>query len=402
MKRRTLLAALGVSGVSGCLRLQNSSGGTRTLGDGEPTDGTPTTLASTTTATAATAEPPGTETPTESTPTEEPTDSPEEVSYPVGISDDGVNEFLYGEHTRNLETRSFRTSWEKLNRTYESVPHAKSYRVDDGLAIGEWVRPFTDGTVSMYREGSVGLWREDIGGSYIYGRDETGFDWNKLAWEVEVRALLSALEWGTPERVADGGATLWELRGKGVENNSATPGYTNENTIKNLAEAVLRVDENSIIRDLRAVYSRENVSAGKTENFETRYGVSEIGRVSLSVPSWVETAREQRPRVRATYENDRQFVAVTMESGSRIPANESRLVVYETGSSDKRYSSKLSESVEPGDTVYLWRDASDSAGAVRIARGAPPSDVSPVQLDGALHVAAYRRTSAYFVDVAVE
>lgn len=400
MRRRRLLAAFGVSGAAGCLRLSGDSDGNESAGDGTSapiaTTGSGRTTASgnpsTPTSTATDEQP-------DPTTTEETTEGTEEATYPIGLSEDGVDQFLYGQHTRTLETRSFRTSWEKLNRSDDFVPHAKSYRVDNGVAVGEWVRPDRGGQVDMYREGNTGLWREDVDGEYIYGKDDAGFDWNKLGWDVEVRPLLSALDWGTPERVNDGQSALWELRATEIADPSATVGYTRDDTIQSLAEAVLRVNDDGVIRRLRAIYSREDPEGDDV--FETRYEVTDIGDVSVSRPSWVETAREQRPTVRAEYQDDRQFVALTIESGSRIAAG-SRIVLSPESGTSNRFKINIQSSLNPGTTAYLWREQSDSNDAMRISRGSRPAEASPVQLNQEHRVAAYRRTSTYFVDVGVQ
>jgi hypothetical protein len=385
MRRRSVLAALATAGVSGCLRVSSEEETASQVGtaDGRTETRTPFTDGSTATREG------------------ESVDAPQSVPYPIGVSDGGIDPILFSAHTRALTGRGFRTSWQKINDTQGRITRQKTYDVDSGVAVGEWTRR-DGGQVTMVRSGTGGYWRENIGDDYVYGQAQTGFDWHRIAWEQEIRPQLAAWDWGTPERVNDDRPAQWEVTADEIANPSTAPGY-HIGTVQSFEGATLRVDEDGVIRSLSSAYTVDQSTEGhETLRFLTEYETRAFGQVSVNEPSWVETAREQRPRISATYDSDRRFVAVTIESGSRLAA-ESRIVVLPDSGPSDRFVVELPEPLEPGVTAYVWQgDTSSTPREARLQRGAPPSGVSPPRFEGPHGVLAYRDTTTYFPETRVE
>lgn len=154
MRRRTFLAGVGLVGVSGCLRLES----------GSETD---TTSALTGSGTAAVT---GASTTTEG-PVETATETTRAAaSFPNGLSEDGVDSFLYPTHRQSLFASSYRAQWVKRDRGSGDVRVQKQYRGEDGRALGSWRT--SDGTqLEMYPTASGDYWRESLATGPTYGND---------------------------------------------------------------------------------------------------------------------------------------------------------------------------------------------------------------------------------------
>lgn len=390
MRRRALLGLVAAGGLSGCLRLEGASG-TGTTGTGGASGET--TAEATSAVAATTTESQGTEADTTSR-------DPADVPYPVGLSEEGADSLLYSSHQRALASRSFETRWRKVNETQSSIPHAKSFRVDSGVAVGEWTR-HNGGPVSVYRSGNTGLWREDVGGRYVYGKSDAGFEWYKLAWQPEVLTQLSAWNWSSPEVADEGRPVTWEVTATDIADASQPPGY-HSGTVESLSEASMTVDENGVIRELRATYTVAEANDGEVNQYTTRYGVFALDSVSVSKPAWTSTAADRYPKVRPTYTDDRRYVRIELESGSDIAAN-SRLVLVPDSNEDARFIAEIDKPLESGDTVYFSRDPSNPSNHQgRLSWGSRPTAGTPPELSGSHRLYAYKRTSLYFPGVSVE
>lgn len=391
MRRRALLGVLATGGLAGCLRLEGGAGtasSTRT----ERTTRTTTASGDDSTSTMRTSR---------STEEEdaETTNRPEEASYPAGLSDDGVNQFLFSSHTRALTDTSCRLSWRKLNYTAGDIEEDKIYDVDSGVASGEWTAS-EGGTVEMFREGSRGLWREGFGDGYTYGEDAFGFAWRRVSWGVEVNPQLTAWEWEAPERVNDGRPAVWEVSATRVADASTPPGY-HVGTVQSLEEASMRVNEDGVILALEAKYTIENGENGQKITYESTFGTRAIGDVSVSEPSWLSTAANRVPVASARYANNRRVVEFTLESGGPLVAD-SRIVLVPPGGPPERRKADISNPIEPGKTVSLWHDESDSYRRLRLSQDGLPASASPVQLGDSHDVFLYNGARLYAPKVPVQ
>lgn len=378
-----MLGLLGTASVAGCLRLEGGAE-TSTTGDDSVT-------ARTTDPDSATGD--------DSTTTEQlgesdtTTERPEEASYPVGLSDDGVSQFLFDAHTRALTGTSCRTSWRKLNHTQGSIDWERTYEIDSGDAVGAWTTS-EGGTVSMFRSGSDGYWREELGDTVVYGEDEEGFSWRRVSWGVEIAPSLAAFDWGAPERVNENRPAVWEVSTTAIADASSSPGYI-PGTVTSLEEATMRVNEDGVIVSFHSTYTvEEDGREGETLTYESSFRTEAVGEVSVAAPSWVSTARERVPVVSASFASDPGIVEITVESGGPLVADSRLVLVPESGPSDRR-EVELDEPIESGTTVYVWHEEGDPFREARLSRGSPPTGASPSSLPDALELYMYRDARVY-------
>lgn len=369
MHRRDALVSLGLLGSAGCLRLQGRGDGAtptgrRTAGDDAPSTPTPTST---------------------------------EVTYPTGLSAEGVTSFLYATHVRALGGTSFRARWTKLDRSHGTVKWDKEYRGDRGVALGGWSRE-NGARVDAYRSARGNYWREQYGDGVTYGDDHDGRD--PELWGREIGPFLEAADWDPPTRVDDGGPVRWEVTADAVDDPSAIPGFHTGEVLA-IAEATMTVDGDGVIRSLAALY-RIRTSDGEELAYETRYEVDSIGQVSVDEPPWLADARERAPTATATFADDRQYVRLVVESGNRLEPGTS-VFVGEDGTTS-HFGNRLEDPIEPGTPVYLYKPAgSPDTGGVDagVSVGRLPTGASPETLDGSYSLGARRWTTHYFDRVPV-
>lgn len=373
MRRRVFLTGVGLVGVSGCLRLE---GGSET-GTGSVTAGSRTTVvtsASTTTA--------------GSTGTATETTRPE-ASFPNGLSEDGVNSFLYPTHRQSLFASSFRAQWVKRDRESGSVRVQKQYRGEDGRALGNWRT--SDGTqIEMYPTARGDFWRESLPSGPTYGNDMGNTD--PSLWGDETQPLVAAGDWGSPSRANDERPAVWEVTAEGVADETVVPGTSHgaPGTVLSMT-ATMRVDENGVIRSLQSTYRLQDEDVGEFA-YETTYSVDDVGAVTVEEPAWVSTAQEQAPTVTASVTDDR-YVRFVIESGNRLEPG--TLLVVDAEGDEPGFRYVLEDAIEPNTSIYLYRESERSSSG-GIARESRPSDANPATLDDTYSFYARRRDEFYF------
>ncbi|NHN43271.1 hypothetical protein G9C85_16765 [Halorubellus sp. JP-L1] len=379
MRRRAVLGILGTVGTGGCLRLAGETTTTRQSA---------TTAASARSAAPATATEP-------STTTEEWSDEP---SYPYGLADDGVSPLLYDTCVQSLSGRAFRARYTKVDAERATRKWDRTFAVADRQAVAQWTRN-QGGLVDMFRTGNEGLWREDLGDAYTYGRDAGGFSMREIVWDKELEPLISAPAWGSPERTNDARPAIWTVEADGLETPNVAPGYV-EGELRAVDSASLRVDETGVIRSFEASYTVYDANADDTRSYTFRYLTRDLGSVAVSEPEWTATARQQRPTASASLTDDRRFVRLRVESGGLI-ATDSRISVFEEGT-DRKFVTHTQSSLEEGDVAYLYRTSDeDRVEQGTVVVGERPSDVTPLALDGEYSLSAFRKDTNYFPRIQV-
>ncbi|MCT9096741.1 hypothetical protein [Haloarchaeobius sp. HME9146] len=377
MHRRELLAALGLVGVSGCLRLDSASPQTARTTSTEPD---PTETVSTQTAT-------DTQTNTETT-------SAGPAPYPTGLDEEGPNLFLLPSHTQALRQTSFRVAEKKRNLSKTEVYRDREYRSEGGEILGSLLG--RDGSrVDIFRTSEDAYWRENLGGSYTYGNDKhrnnKRYEWT--LWIRELSAFLKAGNWGSPEVVQEGPTTIWRVQADSLDEEGVVDPGTG-GTITDVASGELTVDEDGIIRSLTARIA-EDLRDGGEQVLEATYTVDSLGSVSVSPPSWVATASEQAPTLSVSVTDDDSFVKLRIESGRAIAAG-SVFQVFDRAKDGGVIDYRLEEPLEPGTTAYLYR------GGDSFARGSPPAEEPTETLTNSYDVWARRRGLHYFKTYEVE
>ncbi|WP_227133379.1 hypothetical protein [Halorubellus salinus] len=373
MKRREVLGVLGVAGTGGCLRL--SEGGTTT-----------TVARSTRQTQAATS----TSTDTGTTATRTSETGERDPDLPSGLSADGVGNYLFDYHLRELGQRSFATNWTLLNQRREIVKLRREYRVGDAGAVGSWT--FDEGgPVTMFRSTDGGFWREDIGDEYSYGKARDGYDMERLTLAAWVRPFIAGGVWSAPSLVRRESPARWETQVTGFEADASVPGWFN-GELESLSGSMV-VDERGFIRSLDGEMTASGTNVGRQE-YGVRYAVDSVDDVTVREPDWLPTAKERRPRVSVVLTDDEYAVRLTHESGNPIEAN-TNLIIYDEAARRNEISYPLGEPIESGETVYLYTEESGGFNG-QLSRGTPPASSDAIRLDSEYTAWADRSGTEYF------
>jgi hypothetical protein len=370
MNRRALLGVLGLAGSGGCLRLTGAEATTSSTATGATS---PATTRSTE----------GSTTETEATET-----TAAEPSLPSGLSEDGVSDYLFDFHLRELGQRSFATNWTLFNRREEFVKLRREYRVGDAGAVGSWT--FDEGgPVSMFRSTDGGFWREDLGDEYTYGMDRDGYDMERLTLAQWVRPFVRGGVWSAPSLVRRESPARWEVQLTEVEDDAAVPGWFS-GTVESLSGSMV-VDERGFIRSLDCDMIATETAPGRVE-YGVTYAVDSVDEVMVSEPAWLSTAKERRPRVSMALTDDRRYVRLTLESGNPIEPN-TVINVHDEVETGRSLFYELREEIAAGETVYVYRGQD---GYAKLSRGGRPTNASPVPLESQYHAWANRSGVEYF------
>jgi hypothetical protein len=392
VNRRRALAVLTAGLSGGCLQL---SGGndtetpTRTTTDRRTTTSRQTPTDSPT--------PTESETPTESpTPTESetPTERPA-ATLPAGLTEDGPNNLLYSLHLSTLGSKRFHAEWTKLDRRDGSLDWQKEYDSEPGRAVGRaTVRRGGGGPADIYRTGDEhSLWREQIGGSYTYGRDDNGWNVGKITFGVEVAPLVEIVDWGPPTRVDDGRPAVWELSADGLDSDSPVPGHTSGGSVESISGG-MQVDERGVIRSMTVEYAVDpDYDTDELNRYTTTLQIDQIGAVSVSPPSWVSRASARRPQMTVTKPPDGAYVAFEHTGGSRLEPG-TRLQVYDEVTGGPR-DYEIDDPIEAGETVYLSKRGEEGVEPELEFSREPPTAVART-FDGDVDYGARRSTLNYF------
>lgn len=391
MNRRHALAALASTLGAGCLRL--------TGGDDSTASPRPTTSATRTATRTPTDSP--TRTPTDS-PTETPTETatetesptPAEPSFPEGLTEEGVRDFLFPFYLSTLGATSFSVEWSKLDRDQSEFKWRKQYDVGVGQAVGRATTRGMGGPADVYRSRTNGcLWRENLGGGYTYGKDSVGWSIEQMTWAEEIKPLFEAGNWGPPTRVNDTRPAVWEVSTETFADGSEAPGYLDD-TLNSLT-ATMQIDQRGIIRSVNAAYQVTDPDTGRKQNFTTDFTISDVGSTTVSKPSWVSTAARKRPTVSAELTDDRRFIRFRIDSGN--PLEPKSFVSVFTGQAPGAYDMRLDSRISPNSDVYLYQTGDpDELPSLGLARGRRPTSVSPPPFEGEIDLFARRAVLGYF------
>lgn len=390
-----MLGLIGIAGTAGCLRLEGDSGTTAR------TTASSTTAMATDTATAT-----ATATEAETTVADESTTSQEtettersgDPTYPFGLSDDGVEPYLYSTCKTAVSDLAYRSQYTKLDAKSGNRKWHREYEAEGGAALGHWQRK-NGGTVDAFHTvGSDMLWREAVSDDYTFGLTPSG-TFENIFWDEELQPLLKGPAWSEPERVNEDRPAIWKLTADSVGQSVVSPGHM-EGELKSVQGARLNVDENGVIRRVEAVYDASDLE-GNVRRQRFQFEVSEIGAVSLSEPSWLESAKERRPRVAARLTDDRRYVRLSVETGAI--ASGSRISVFDRGDRERKYVGYTDREVGSGDVLYVYaKSDSGKFNKSGIGYGERSATGTPPLLDSEYHLVSFRRDTMYHpgVDVA--
>lgn len=383
MRRRQLLATLSAAGTAGCLRLASND-------DSSPTPGGPGDASGPESPSGPTAE--QTSDPADDTPSP-PADTatetpPPDLSYPAGLSDDGVNPVLADAHLNELVGRSFALDFADVDVTRGRIATQRDHRVDDGTAIAEWSH---QGPITLYAAAGGSFWREDLGDVVTYGQDRNPFDLGHIVLNRRLRQVIRAGVWERPTVTAGDDGPVFRIRADGVDDPGGLEEEFEASSLETFA-ADGRVTENGVIRELVAEFEvRDRTEDDRLIAWRFTYELGSLDEVSVSEPGWFETAQSEAPDVSAAITDDGQFVEMTHAGGNPIlPGTD--VVLYDRENTRNWGYRENRDPFEAGTTVYLWMEDDQ----LRWERGSRPTDASPQPLDRSLAFWAHRGGAEYF------
>lgn len=366
MHRRRLLAAVGATGVAGCLRL---AGGDGTDTPGATDDG-------------------AASSPDDASGGGTDQDAEGEAELPTGLSEDGVSALLVDNHVNALADTTFRGVWQERNVTLSAVPVYRESRVGEAAALVEWL----DGSdIEMYSTREGNYWRQPTGTGGTYGRNRGTFDFQRVARSRDLRKLVQAGDWNPPSTAASGSGVAITADGY----DDVAP-LEEEFEIERLESfsAEGRVREDGVITSLQVELEFVSRDDDRLFAFEVRHEVSDVGGVSVTTPDWYETATEQAPEVDASITDDGQFVEMHHRGGNAILPG-TNVVLYDRDPGRNWGSRENVDAFEPGTTLFLWMEGEE----LRWQRGRRPSVASPEPLDGRYGFWMHRSGAEYFGNV---
>lgn len=364
MKRRTVVGAIAPLSLAGCLRLQEDAGvddGSDDTGGGGGGDD------------------PG------SGSDDDPGD---ELSYPTGLSDDGISTVLADAH-RNAVTQqgaAVDIRREELSHAHDGFHWRLDVDGDEALGEIDWTNT---PTVTMHFASHSGYWRGRVGGEPTYGRHRRG-NRSDLGFAMrtdELQAVLRAADWDRPE--ADEDAGVFRVSTDAIDDERLLIDTVDGESLESLSGSCT-VDGEGIIRELDVEYE----FIYQDQLFLNRFTIrsEDIGAVSVSDPEWFDTAVDRAPEMTATLVEDGQFVELSHEGGNPISSQADIAIDGEV--EGDLGGVQLTQPIEAGETVYLYIED----GAAQSAREEIPAGASPTPFEGMVALWALFGMEYFFVE----
>lgn len=193
-----------------------------------------------------------------------------------------------------------------------------------------------------------------------------------------VQPILAAGEFSVAE-TGEGSVTL-TVDGLADDANEGT------STVGNFTE----LDGQLVVTDAGLIESLELTVTQEVDGDETTsvvdYEVTETGVDSAPRRGWVDEVLAEENIPQLTYERTDGAIAITNEGDEPIPRG-SLISVFEAdsdGGTTDQYSVQLRNTLEPGETVYVYRTSPDSADGEQSVEERPDADTAPV--DGEVRV----------------
>lgn len=345
MRRRALLAALGVGATAGCLRLES--------GDG--------------TASGATTRATRTGRTTSGSGGEDGADGSAVESYPIGLREDGARTTLAATHARALWRESFATSLRYENVTQGEVLVSHETRVDGDVGR----RRSRTGGETRYAVTPEGtFWRQPADGGPTYGQHRDVWSRGELTAERRLRVLLDIGAWDTVSRSDDGSGFVVTASEVG---NAASDGYgfglfSGRGVQSFSGEA--RVSADGILTAVDATWTASRGGRGSPQALRAAFRVTDYPEVAASLPSWYDTARERAPTVSAAVVEDGRAIEVVHEAGNPLVAGSGPFLWNPSTGTMAGFGGGISDPLAPGDTCYVYHRDGQRLG---VARGDPPA-----------------------------
>ncbi|WP_435319510.1 DUF7537 family lipoprotein [Haloarchaeobius sp. TZWSO28] len=349
-------------GISGCLRLTEAEATARPA---TSAPGTTTTSTRTGTETATQTETTAGE--TETTARETETGSGE-VTYPPGVSEDGVDERLVMNHRQKVlgSSRTVETEYMGFER--------RTARFDDGR-----IHVIGSRAGETYVEDGQSFQRISLGGQTVYGyRSSTRREYRPeaLSGEGVLTGLIRGGDFAPTGTQSTNGETLIVIEADEIENQQALQEeryidrYFRESEfpLTSLSATGL-VTQEGIIREMDAYLG----GSGDSGPFRVR--TTDIGSTTVSTPSWKSTAKEREARFDAKIVEDGSFIEVTQTGGQSIGADFDVEFEIDAYDSQNYFNGQFTGSTSSGTSFYLYKTDDDWYGTKKlgIAKGAKPS-----------------------------
>lgn len=358
LRRRNIIGLLGLTSLSGCLRLTSNDESTTTGRD------------ATSERTGTTGE---TTEPTESTDSETTTD----VEMPIGMNESGISPLLadgFLSAMQSLSAFELESGIERLGRSpYEGQA---SCRVEDDTAtISKDTTGFEVDKYITANGRKRNTWRSSFEGTPVYGdvvKPGTSLPLNNILHVDLVAWVAAAGDFGPPEVSRDDDTTRFVVSTDTVADPKPALEfyhYIDADRVESLS-ATLTVRQDGIVEEFE---SELKVVAGEDLIvFREQIRTAEYDTATVEQPDWFEEARDRAPDIEMRSEGE--HVVIQHAGGDPIP--ESSEVTLSSNAGAYGGSIELSNAFEPDQELWLWRDGQTS----RLSRG-EPSESSPDPLD---------------------
>jgi hypothetical protein len=391
ISRRKLLALLGLSTTSGCLRFagDDTANGTSGGGAGSGTRGGTRTLRPTATPTSTPREEtatPGANTPT-ATPTQTPAATAEaaegetatatetgtpgetatateaegretvtDVTYPPGMTENTVTESLLDTHGRQVRgTANFTAVMREEQEFFETSRTAK-------VESKERMRmqmAFPDGTGTILRV-SDGIYQRGEGtelGNVVYSYvplDKYPFPIERAVMANRMRSVVVGGAYEPGKAFKRDGETIIQIGAEEVESAEALLELAYQAESVSSFSGGGEVTEGGVIKTLAGTAEFEG---GDTSSVRRLLRTSDVGSTTVETPGWKSDVKDKQPTFDVTTTEDNKFLRVEKTGGQEVPP-EIRIDANWWDENRFMYG-RLEQGIEEGEPVYLYKDGTE-------------------------------------------
>lgn len=308
----------------------------------------------------------GYEAPTEGSNGDDSAGSNPPTVFPVGTSADGITDAadLVAAHIGALEGTSY-----TLSRTETYTADEYTYAVDTLFARQGAEQLFTADYTGQLQE----IYQADNGSpNYIRWETENGVrylvDEGDVLFPGETAFFIqSILEAGTFEFVEQRTIDDQPVYVFSVTDFRSTQDLQDASPLESIEhlEGAIFVTGDGLVVGLDIILVGPDFEEVVTE-LHINQAFSKVGTTDITAPSWLEEAEDHAVMMSASLDEDRNFIAVTMERGDTIPAG-SRSFIYV---GDTPIETVFADGITPGQTFYIFET---SGGELTVTMNKPAS-----------------------------
>lgn len=132
-------------------------------------------------------------------------------------------------------------------------------------------------------------------------------------------------------------------------------------------EATVVLTADGVVREVSMTYDADVSGQQMTVNIEMTY--EQFGETTVEEPDWLSTAESEATDLRTSVNSDTSTIELTHQGGTTVPAETTVVLV----TSNSHWSYTTEQSIEQGDTVYLYFDQNQD---LQLSRTQPSADAT--------------------------